>query len=141
MTTVWRWSGDGVVAVHLGYLAYLLVGGFVAWRWPKTIVLHAIAALWAVLMVATPVDCPLTILQEEFRRRAGQAPLHAGFVDVYIKGRLYPADRTGVAQIVVGIVVAGSWLGLAARQHRQARRRAGGRPWYSAAGHGAAREN
>ena len=78
--------------MHFGYLAYLLVGGFVAWRWPKTIVLHAIAALWAALMVATPVDCPLTTAQEEFRRRAGQAPLHAGFVDVYINGRLYPAD-------------------------------------------------
>ena len=140
MSTVWRWSGDGVVAVHLGYLAYLLAGGFVAWRWPRTILLHAIAALWAALMVATPVDCPLTAAQEEFRRRAGQAPLHAGFVDVYIKGRLYPADRTGVAQIVVGIVVAGSWTGLAARQYRQARRRANGRQWYSTAGHRAARD-
>src|SRR6185437_7292842 len=78
VTTVWRWSGDGVVALHSAYLAYLLVGGFVAWRWPKTIVPHALAALWAVLMMATPVDCPLTTLQQEFRRLAGQAPLHGG---------------------------------------------------------------
>jgi hypothetical protein len=139
MTTVWRWSGDGAVVVHFAYLAYLLAGGFVAWRWPKTIVPHAVAALWAVLMVATPVDCPLTILQEEFRRRAGQGPLHGGFVDIYIRGRLYPADRTGVAQIVVGVVVAGSWIGLAARQYRQARRRTGGRLSYLPAGHGSDR--
>jgi uncharacterized membrane protein len=131
MTTVWRWSGDGVVALHFAYLAYLLVGGFVAWRWPKTIVPHALAALWAALMVATPVDCPLTTLQQEFRRLAGQAPLHGGFVEVYIKGRLYPPDRTGLAQIVVGIVVAGSWTGLAARHHRQSRGRPGSRPSYS----------
>jgi len=26
VTTVWRWSGDGVVALHFAYLAYLLVG-------------------------------------------------------------------------------------------------------------------
>jgi len=131
VTTVWRWSGDGVVALHSAYLAYLLVGGFVAWRWPKTIVPHALAALWAALMVATAVDCPLTTLQQEFRRLAGQAPLHGGFVEVYIKGRLYPADRTDLAQIVVGIVVAGSWTGLAARHYRQSRRRPGGRPSYS----------
>ena len=82
-------------------------------------------------MVATPVDCPLTTLQQEFRRLAGQAPLSGGFVDVYIKGRLYPADRTGLAQIVVGVVVAGSWIVLAARHYRQGRRRAGDRPSYS----------
>ena len=53
------------------------------------------------------------------------------FVEVYIKGRLYPADRTDLAQIVLGIVVAGSWTGLAARHYRQSRRRPGGRPSYS----------
>jgi Protein of Unknown function (DUF2784) len=134
MTTAWRWLGDAVVALHIAYLVYVLVGGFVAWRWPKTIVLHAIAVLWAILTVATPVECPLTTLQEEFRRLAAQAPLHGGFVDVYIKGRLYPADRPGLAQIVVGVVVASSWIGLAARHYRQARPRQA--PPYSPTGHG-----
>ena len=83
MTDLWRWSGDGVAGVHFAYLAYLIVGGFVAWRWPKTVVAHAVAAFWAVLIVATPVPCPLTSLQEEFRRLAGQAPLPR------IRGRLH----------------------------------------------------
>ncbi len=126
MTDLWRWSGDGVAGVHFAYLAYLIVGGLVAWRWPKTIVAHAVAAFWAVLIVATPVPCPLTSLQEEFRRLAGQAPLGGGFVDVYIKGKLYPADRNELVQVVVGVVVAGSWLGLAARHYRRSRRHPSG---------------
>jgi len=41
----YRLLADGVAGVHYAYLAYLLVGGFVAWRWPRTLVAHAIASL------------------------------------------------------------------------------------------------
>ena len=30
-----RLLADGVMATHFGYLVYLVVGGFLAWRWPR----------------------------------------------------------------------------------------------------------
>lgn len=33
-----------VLTLHFGYLAYVVVGGFVAWRWPRTIWVHLVAA-------------------------------------------------------------------------------------------------
>jgi len=48
----YRLLADGVAGIHYGYLAYLVSGGFIAWRWPRTIVTHVLAAAWGVVVVA-----------------------------------------------------------------------------------------
>lgn len=111
MNTAWRVLADVVVTAHYAYLVYLLIGGFLAWRWHKSIVAHVVAAVWAVLIVVTKVPCPLTSLQNNLRERAGQQPLSASFVDTYVRGTFFPTDRVGPAQALVGILVLMSWLG------------------------------
>ena len=91
MDAVWRALGDVMVAAHYLFLAYLLGGGFLAWRWRRTIALHVLAAVWATLIIATRVPCPLTALQNAFRERAGQAPVTGGFIEHYVRGVMYPA--------------------------------------------------
>lgn len=113
MHTVWVSLAEGVVVLHYGYLAYLVSGGFLAWRWPRSIVAHVLATVWAVLIVVTKVPCPLTALQNNLRERAGQQPLGGSFIDTYVRGTLFPADRIGLAQALVGVVVVTSWLGFA----------------------------
>jgi uncharacterized protein DUF2784 len=115
----YRLLADGVAGVHYAYLVYLLVGGFVAWRWPRTIVLHAIAAVWAVLIIATPVPCPLTAAQDALRERGGQPPLRDSFIDTYIRGTFYPAAHEAETRVVVAGVVAASWIGFALRMRRR----------------------
>jgi hypothetical protein len=105
-----------VAAVHLGYLAYLLVGGFLAWRWPRTLLLHLLAAGWGAYIVVTASPCPLTLLQNLLRARAGQPPLEPGFVDVYVTGVVYPGDHEVTARVLLAVVVASSWGGLAVRR-------------------------
>jgi hypothetical protein len=115
----YRLLADGVAGVHYAYLAYLLVGGFVAWRWPRTIALHAIAAVWAVLIIATPVPCPLTAAQNALRERGGQPPLRDTFINTYIRGTFYPAAYETETRVVVAGIVVASWVGFAVRMRRR----------------------
>jgi hypothetical protein len=120
----WPLLSDIVIALHYGFLLYLIVGGFIAWRWPWTIVAHLLAAVWAVFIVATSVECPLTALQNVIREHAGQARLRGGFIDLYVQGVLYPSGWDMVSQIVVGLVVLGSWIGFVRRARTSRRTRA-----------------
>jgi len=114
----YRLLADGVAGVHYAYLAYLMVGGFVAWRWPRTIGLHLVAAAWGVLVIANLVVCPLTAAQNALRERGGEPPLSQSFIDLYIRGTFYPATHEAEARVVLAGVVALSWLGFAALRRR-----------------------
>jgi hypothetical protein len=119
----YRLLADAVAGVHYAYLAYLLVGGFVAWRWPRTIAAHLFAAIWAVLIIATPVPCPLTAAQNAMRERGGEPPLRDTFINTYIRGTFYPASHETQTRFVVAGVVAASWIGFALRmRHRRVAR-------------------
>ncbi|MFV2016975.1 DUF2784 domain-containing protein [Micromonospora sp. LOL_023] len=109
-----------ILALHFGFLAYLVFGGFLAWRWPRTIWLHLTAAGWGVLVVAANLSCPLTSAEHWSRRQAGQVGFDEGFVDRYLTGVVYPDGYAGLARLVVALVVAVSWAGLvrAARRRR-----------------------
>lgn len=122
MDAVWRGLADGVVGIHYAYMAYLIVGGFIAWRWPKTIAVHAVAVVWAILIVTTKVPCPLTALQNQFRERAGEHPLSGSFINIYIRGTFYPAGQQTLAQAATAAVVMASWIGY--RYLRRTARRA-----------------
>ncbi|HYR17789.1 MAG TPA: DUF2784 family protein, partial [Mycobacterium sp.] len=40
------------VAAHFAFVGYLVIGGFLAWRWPRTIALHVPVVLWGVGSIA-----------------------------------------------------------------------------------------
>ena len=119
---------DGVLAdltmtVHFGYLLYVLVGGFLAWRWPRSIVAHLMAIAWGGLALIFRLDCPLTILENDLRRRAGEPGLsHEGFIRTYLTGHLYPEERLGLVRLGAAVVVVLSWVGfvLIVRSRRRA---------------------
>ncbi|ROT33323.1 DUF2784 domain-containing protein [Micromonospora sp. HM5-17] len=110
MTTV-------VLGLHALFLAYLVVGGFLAWRWPRTIWLHLAAAAWGVTVVAAELVCPLTYLEHWARRRAGESGVGQGFIDRYVEGVIYPERYAVLAQALVAVLVVASWAGLL-RWHR-----------------------
>lgn len=118
MTGVWRVLADVVVAVHYAFLLYLIVGGFLAVRWPRTIWLHLAAAVWGALIVTTQVPCPLTAVQNALRERGGLPPLHSGFIQNYVKGVLYPARLETLTQVLVALVVVVSWVVFVRRRRR-----------------------
>ena len=108
------------VGTHFAYLIYLPSGGFLALRWPRTILLHVPTVVWGVGVVGLHFPCPLTSLEQWARTRAEMDPLPAGrFVDRYAAGVLYPSDGTGVAQTLAFLAAAASWVVFAFKRNRE----------------------
>ena len=93
---------------HYGFLLYLLTGGFLALRWRRSIITYALAVVWAILIVTTDVPCPLTALQNHLREASGRHPLTGSFVNLYVRGVVYPRHYGPLAQGIAAVVVAGS---------------------------------
>jgi hypothetical protein len=110
-----------VMLLHFGFLVFLALGGFLAWRWPRLLVAHVAAVTWGVLSVAVGLECPLTGWEDWARRRAGEQGLPRGFIDTYVTGVVYPAEYLVIAQVLVGTLVVGSWAGLLVRARRRRR--------------------
>lgn len=118
-----------VMVAHFAFLAYLVIGGFLALRWPRSIWLHAAAVAWAIGSLGWHFPCPLTWLERWARAHAGLAALPpGGFIDHYLTGVLYPAGFVWVVRALAFLAVAGSWAVFAAtrprRGHRNVRSRA-----------------
>jgi uncharacterized protein DUF2784 len=117
--TVWRALADVVVGFHYAFMGFLVVGGFLAWRWRWLIWAHVVAVVWAVLIVTTHIPCPLTALQNHLREMAGQRPLSDSFINLYIRGTFYPEDQQPLGQAVLGVVVLTAWIGFVRLRPRQ----------------------
>jgi uncharacterized protein DUF2784 len=110
--------------LHFAYLAFLVVGGFLTWRWPRVFWLHLAAVLWGLLIVVFSWRCPLTWLENWARQREGRPAAVRGFIDRYVEGVIYPERYVNLARLLVAVVVVVSWLGGYLRW--RARRRATG---------------
>ncbi len=118
---VWRVLADVVALAHGAFVAYVVLGGLVALRWPRTLPLHLVAAAWGALVIAASVRCPLTVAEDRLRVLGGRAPLPGGFIDRYVEGVLYPARLTPLVQLRAAALVLGCWAVLLGRS--RARRR------------------
>ena len=99
------------VGVHFAYLIYLPSGGFLALRWPRSMLLHVSTVMWGIGVVWFGLPCPLTELERWARARAGMAPLPtAGFIERYIAGVCYPSNATGIVQKLAFFTAALSWV-------------------------------
>ncbi len=81
-----------VVTVHMGYLAYMMFGGFLAlrrfaWLWP-----HMVSTVYSVYVTLTDFRCPLTALEKWLLVRGGSAPYEGSFTAHYLRDTLYPAQ-------------------------------------------------
>ncbi len=110
---------DLIAVTHVAFIAYVVVGGFVAWRWPRTIGAHLLAASWGFGTILIGFDCPLTYAENWARARAGVAGLpEAGFIDHYLTGVIYPDSALGLVRAVAATAVLVSWLGYLHLHHR-----------------------
>ncbi|MFG2036890.1 DUF2784 domain-containing protein [Dactylosporangium sp. NPDC048998] len=113
-----------VLVLHFCYLAYVVLGGFLVWRWPKTFWPHLAAATWGLAVVTLRLTCPLTVAENWARRRAGQSVSDRGFIDTYIENVLYPPRYAHLMQVLVGVLVVGCYaVAFAKYRHRRAGRK------------------
>lgn len=94
-----------VLIVHLGFIVFVVLGGLlVLWRrW--ACLLHLPAAGWGVYVEVSGALCPLTPLENHFRRLAGLAGYPGGFVQHYLLPLVYPPGLTHGIQLLLALLV------------------------------------
>jgi hypothetical protein len=104
---LYRVLADALVAFHLGFVLFVVLGGLLVLRFPRVAWLHLPAAAWGAWVEWTDTLCPLTPLENHLRRLGGEAGYSGGFVAHYLLPVLYPAALTRGIQYVLGAVVIG----------------------------------
>lgn len=121
----YRIAADLVVALHFAFIAFVVLGGFVAWRWPGVAWLHVPVALWGAIIEFAGWICPLTPLENALRRSAGDAGYAGGFIEHYVIPVVYPAGLTPAIQVALGVgvlVVNGMAYGVLLSRRRRRRK-------------------
>jgi hypothetical protein len=122
---LYRLLADLVVVLHLAFVLFVVLGGLLALRWPRAAWIHVPAAVWGAGIEFVQGICPLTPLENYFRRLGGEAGYSGGFVEHYVLPVLYPADLDRNIQLGLGIFVLLLNLSVYAvvwRRRRRARR-------------------
>jgi Protein of Unknown function (DUF2784) len=125
-------AADLVLVGHLLFIAFVVGGVFLAWRWPRVVWLHLPAMVYGALVEFLGFTCPLTVLQNDLLRSGGQAGYRGGFISHYLIQVIYPPGLTRALQIGLGLfvvlVAAIGYGGYLRRRHRGPRRRYRGGP-------------
>ena len=100
-----RFLADLVLVFHLAFVVFVLLGALLVWVRPWLAFIHLPAVTWAVLLEFFGWICPLTPLEQDLRRAAGQAGYEGGFVEHYLVPILYPPGLTPSIQWVLGGIV------------------------------------
>jgi len=100
-----RVLADFVVLVHGTFVLFVVLGALLVLRWPRLAWLHLPAAAWGAWVEFAGWICPLTPLENAFRRQAGQAGYGGGFIEHYVLRLLYPAGLTRETQLILGGMV------------------------------------
>ena len=103
---------DLTLAFHLGFIAFVLGGGFLVGRWPRLATPHLAAAAWGAFVAMTGRVCPLTPLEIWLRERAGQSGYRGGFIEHYLTRIIYPEGLTPELQCRLGVLVVAVNLGV-----------------------------
>lgn len=118
---------DAVLLLHLAFILFVVLGGFLAWRWPRLAWLHLPAAAWGALIEFGDWPCPLTPLENHLRALAGEAGYAGGFIEHYLLPLVYPEALTRELQIALGLGVVAINLAAYALGRRRAALSRGGR--------------
>jgi hypothetical protein len=112
---------------HFIFIGYMVVGGFIAQRYPRTIWLHVPAVIWGVAIELIDFVCPLTWLERWARAKAGMTPMPSdGFIAHYLTGHLYPASAANLVLAVALLTVVSSWVLFVVRRRRTSTADTGG---------------
>lgn len=101
----YRLLADLVLILHAGFVAFVVLGALLALRWPRIAWVHVPVVLWGAGIEFLGGICPLTPLENHWRRSAGELGYPGGFVEHYLMSALYPDGLTRQVQLALGALV------------------------------------
>ncbi len=118
-----RLLADAVLVLHLGFILFVVLGGFLVLRRPRLAWLHVPVFLWGAAIEFGGWVCPLTPLEKWLRERGGEVAYAGGFVEHYVTALIYPAGLTRNIQLLIGagVLAINAVIYLKLRQRRRAR--------------------
>jgi len=102
---LFRIAADSALLLHLAFILFVVFGAVLVVRWRWLMVLHLPAVAWGIFIELTGGICPLTYLENDFRRSAGQAGFSESFIEHYLLKAIYPEGLTAETQTVFGGLV------------------------------------
>ena len=111
---IWSLLADLLVGIHFAFTAFAIFGGFLTWRWRWLVFAHLPALAWGIWVEVSHSICPLTPLENHFRRLGGEAGYSGSFLAHYLVRVLYPPGLTwqiqwALAAILIAINVIAYW--------------------------------
>lgn len=102
---LYRLLANLTLLTHLGFVLFVVFGAVLVLRWPRLAWLHLPAVAWGIFIEVAGVICPLTPLENSFRRLAGESGYDGGFIEHYLIPLLYPPELTREVQFVLATLV------------------------------------
>jgi len=100
-----RIAADAVLVLHLSFILFVVGGALLVMRYSWIVWLHVPAALWGAWVEFDNRVCPLTVLENLFRQRAGQSGYTESFVEHYLVPVIYPPGLTRTAQFWLAAIL------------------------------------
>jgi Protein of Unknown function (DUF2784) len=113
-----------VIVAHFLFIAFVVAGGLLVWRWSRLAWVHLPAVVWGVVVELTGWICPLMPLENYLRRLGGNSSYSSGFIEQYLIPVIYPANLTvGTQYVLGGLVIAANLVlySLVIRKHHALR--------------------
>lgn len=115
-------AANAVLVLHLLFICLVVFGSFAVPRWPCFALVHVPAAVWGFLVEAMGWYCPLTDLENELLRRAGQTGYGGSFLEHHLLAVIYPEGLTRGVQLAMAAAVllinGGMYAWIAAKRFR-----------------------
>ncbi len=88
---IYRGLADLIFISHFCFVLFVIFGGALVLYRRFFLRLHIPALLWGILVELFQLPCPLTTVENQFRRLGGEAGYAGGFVEYYISAVIYPS--------------------------------------------------
>lgn len=93
---------DITVILHLVFILFVVLGGLTVLKWRWMAWVHIPAAIWGALIEFMGWICPLTPLENQLRRLAGESGYTGDFTEQYLVPLIYPGELTREIQLLLG---------------------------------------
>lgn len=96
---------DLVVLLHAAFVLFVVFGGLLVLKWPRTTWVHLPAAAWGAAVEFGGWICPLTYLEVWLRGPGSHLGNRSDFVSRFLLPILYPPELTRMVRIALGLFV------------------------------------
>ena len=96
---------DAIVVFHFLFIVFVVAGGLLVLRRPCLAWIHLPAVAWGAGIEFAGGICPLTPMENYFRRLGGESTYSGDFVMQYLLPVIYPENLTVTTQYILGALV------------------------------------